>query len=112
LFVIRPGEAAGPYETGVGRDRRARLLAAGKTTMEDYPGISSAAIRVARCINAAAFGRRCIFCWVQPSREYPHRYGSFYGPEEVVERLEEESCDPYDTTLLRLGEAGWPLDGR
>lgn len=30
---------------------------------------------------------RCIFCWVDFSREYPHLYGEFYSPEEVFQKL-------------------------
>lgn len=30
---------------------------------------------------------RCIFCWVDFSRDYPETYGEFYTPEQVVEKL-------------------------
>lgn len=30
---------------------------------------------------------RCIFCWVDLSREFPESYGKFYSPEEVCEKL-------------------------
>jgi uncharacterized Fe-S cluster-containing radical SAM superfamily protein len=30
---------------------------------------------------------RCVFCWVDLSRDYPDRYGRFYTPDEVAERL-------------------------
>lgn len=30
---------------------------------------------------------RCVFCWVSLSRDYPDRYGRFYTPDEVAERL-------------------------
>lgn len=30
---------------------------------------------------------RCIFCWVELSREFPQRYGEFFSPEEVFEKL-------------------------
>jgi uncharacterized Fe-S cluster-containing radical SAM superfamily protein len=30
---------------------------------------------------------RCIFCWVDLSRDFPDRYGDFYSPEEVAHRL-------------------------
>lgn len=36
---------------------------------------------------------RCIFCWVDFSREYK-------------DFLEEETCDPYPHTIFRLQEAG------
>ncbi len=32
---------------------------------------------------------RCIFCWVDFSREYPEKYGRFYTPEQAFRRLEE-----------------------
>jgi uncharacterized Fe-S cluster-containing radical SAM superfamily protein len=30
---------------------------------------------------------RCVFCWVDLSRDFPDRYGRFYTPDEVAERL-------------------------
>jgi uncharacterized Fe-S cluster-containing radical SAM superfamily protein len=30
---------------------------------------------------------RCIFCWVDFSRDFPDKYGQFYSPEEVAHRL-------------------------
>jgi uncharacterized Fe-S cluster-containing radical SAM superfamily protein len=30
---------------------------------------------------------RCVFCWVSPSRDFPDRYGRFYPPDQVAERL-------------------------
>jgi len=30
---------------------------------------------------------RCIFCWVDFSRDFPDKYGRFYSPEEVAHRL-------------------------
>lgn len=30
---------------------------------------------------------RCIFCWVDFSRDFPDKYGDFYSPEEVAHRL-------------------------
>jgi len=32
---------------------------------------------------------RCIFCWVSWGRDYPERFGQFYSPEEVFNRLSE-----------------------
>ncbi|MEW6684700.1 MAG: radical SAM protein [Candidatus Edwardsbacteria bacterium] len=34
---------------------------------------------------------RCIFCWVDFSREFPEDYGEFYSPEEVFKRLTENA---------------------
>jgi len=30
---------------------------------------------------------RCVFCWVSFSRDFPYKYGEFYTPEEVFEKL-------------------------
>jgi uncharacterized Fe-S cluster-containing radical SAM superfamily protein len=30
---------------------------------------------------------RCVFCWVNPSRDFPDRYGRFYTSDQVAERL-------------------------
>ncbi len=30
---------------------------------------------------------RCVFCWVNMSRDFPDRHGRFYSPEEVAKRL-------------------------
>jgi uncharacterized Fe-S cluster-containing radical SAM superfamily protein len=30
---------------------------------------------------------RCVFCWVNLSRDFPDRYGQFYTPDQVAERL-------------------------
>jgi len=30
---------------------------------------------------------RCVFCWVSFSRDFPQKYGEFFTPEEVFERL-------------------------
>jgi len=30
---------------------------------------------------------RCVFCWVDWSRDYPERFGKFYSPEEVFQNL-------------------------
>ncbi len=49
--------------------------------------------RVVRFYKGAATGfvvgcnLRCFFCWSDPSRDYPERYGSFYTPSQVVENL-------------------------
>jgi uncharacterized Fe-S cluster-containing radical SAM superfamily protein len=34
---------------------------------------------------------RCVFCWVQLSREYPERYGRLYGPDEAAAALLEHA---------------------
>ncbi len=30
---------------------------------------------------------RCVFCWVDWSRDFPERFGQFYSPSEVLKRL-------------------------
>ncbi len=30
---------------------------------------------------------RCVFCWVSFSRDFPHKYGEFFSPEEAFENL-------------------------
>jgi len=32
---------------------------------------------------------RCVFCWVSWGRDYPERFGQFYSPREVFNRLSE-----------------------
>jgi len=44
-----------------------------------YGGISTGYI-VGCCL-------RCVFCWVDFSRDYPEKFGSFYAPEDAFERL-------------------------
>jgi len=44
-----------------------------------YGGISTAYL-VGCCL-------RCVFCWVNMSRDFPDRYGRFYTPDQVAERL-------------------------
>jgi uncharacterized Fe-S cluster-containing radical SAM superfamily protein len=44
-----------------------------------YGGISTA-YTVGCCL-------RCIFCWVDFSRDFPDQYGAFYSPDEVARRL-------------------------
>jgi len=34
---------------------------------------------------------RCAFCWINPSRDTPERYGTFYSPQQVYEKLREVS---------------------
>ncbi len=47
---------------------------------------------------------RCVFCWVDWSRDFPERYGEFYSPEEAFERLS-EAARSYGTTKLRISGA-------
>ena len=47
---------------------------------------------------------RCIFCWVDLSREYPERYGKFYSPEEAFDKLS-KAAEKYGTTKLRISGA-------
>jgi len=47
---------------------------------------------------------RCIFCWVDLSREYPERYGKFYPPEEAFYELS-KTAKKYGTAKLRISGA-------
>jgi uncharacterized Fe-S cluster-containing radical SAM superfamily protein len=47
---------------------------------------------------------RCLFCWVDWSRDFPERYGRFYSPEEAFRRLS-KAADEYGTNKLRLSGA-------
>ena len=47
---------------------------------------------------------RCVFCWVDRSRDFPERYGEFYSPEEAFERLS-EAARGYGTKKLRISGA-------
>jgi uncharacterized Fe-S cluster-containing radical SAM superfamily protein len=47
---------------------------------------------------------RCVFCWVDWSRDFPERYGEFYSPERAFERLS-EAARSYGTTRLRISGA-------
>lgn len=49
-------------------------------TVGVYKGISTA-YTVGCCL-------RCIFCWVDLSRDYPEKYGRFCSPDEVFEQLD------------------------
>lgn len=43
---------------------------------------------------------RCNFCWINPSRDYPEDYGSFYSPEEVHNKLIEISSNEYGRAIM------------
>lgn len=53
-----------------------------------YTGVSVAGV-YGGIVTAYAVGcsLRCIFCWVDDSREYPARRGQFYSPEALVDSL-------------------------
>ncbi len=36
---------------------------------------------------------RCVFCWVDWSRDWPERYGKFYSPREVYNKLRQVMAD-------------------
>jgi uncharacterized Fe-S cluster-containing radical SAM superfamily protein len=50
----------------------------------DADGGLSTAYMVGCCL-------RCVFCWADPSRDYPELHGSLYTPDEVVNRLVENA---------------------
>ncbi len=47
---------------------------------------------------------RCVFCWVDLSREYPERYGKFYSPAEAFRELS-GAAKRYRTEKLRISGA-------
>lgn len=47
---------------------------------------------------------RCIFCWVDWSRDFPEERGDFYSPSEVFQRLD-EAARLYHTRKLRISGA-------
>jgi len=65
-----------------------------------------------RAANAYAVGccLRCIFCSVERSRDFPERYGVFYTPKDVVERLLRLAKDR-DADKLKI-QGGEPTIGK
>lgn len=47
---------------------------------------------------------RCIFCWIDWSREYPERFGDFHSPEEAFKKLS-EAAHYYGVRKLRISGA-------
>lgn len=47
---------------------------------------------------------RCVFCWVSWGRDYPERFGQFYSPEDVFNRLR-EAAHKYKVNRLRISGA-------
>jgi len=47
---------------------------------------------------------RCVFCWVSWGRDYPERFGQFYSPEEVFNRLK-EAAHKHKVSKLRISGA-------
>ncbi|MFQ6075498.1 MAG: radical SAM protein [Candidatus Bathyarchaeia archaeon] len=47
---------------------------------------------------------RCVFCWVDWSRDFPERHGRFYSGEEAFERLE-DAAHRYGVRKLRISGA-------
>lgn len=43
---------------------------------------------------------RCCFCWINPSRDNPEKYGEFYSPQEVYDKLIEVSSNQYGRAML------------
>ena len=53
---------------------------------------------------------RCVFCWVGLGREFPHKYGDFYSPEEAFQKLR-KAAKRYGTQKGRISGAE-PTIGR
>lgn len=47
---------------------------------------------------------RCIFCWVDPSRDFPEQYGEFYSPDEAFENIR-EAAHKFKVHKLRISGA-------
>lgn len=47
---------------------------------------------------------RCVFCWVDWSRDFPERFGKFYSPEEVFLKLE-QAARKSNVNKLRISGA-------
>jgi uncharacterized Fe-S cluster-containing radical SAM superfamily protein len=47
---------------------------------------------------------RCVFCWVDWSRDFPERYGQLYSPEEVFRRLR-DTAHQFNVRKLRISGA-------
>jgi len=47
---------------------------------------------------------RCVFCWVSWGRDYPERFGQFYSPKEVFNRLR-KAAHKYKVKKLRISGA-------
>lgn len=47
---------------------------------------------------------RCVFCWVDWSRDYPHQFGSFYSPQNAFEKLK-AVAHKYGVKKLRISGA-------
>jgi len=47
---------------------------------------------------------RCVFCWVSWGRDYPERFGQFYSPEAVFNRLK-EAAHKHKVNQLRISGA-------
>jgi uncharacterized Fe-S cluster-containing radical SAM superfamily protein len=47
---------------------------------------------------------RCVFCWVDWSRDFPEKFGKFYSPTEAFEKLS-EAAHRYGVQKLRVSGA-------
>jgi uncharacterized Fe-S cluster-containing radical SAM superfamily protein len=47
---------------------------------------------------------RCVFCWVDWSRDFPERYGQLHSPEEAFRRLR-ETAHQFNVRKLRISGA-------
>jgi uncharacterized Fe-S cluster-containing radical SAM superfamily protein len=47
---------------------------------------------------------RCIFCWVDPSRDFPEKFGNFYSPEEAFSRIS-HAAHKFGVHKLRISGA-------
>ncbi|UCD20795.1 MAG: radical SAM protein [archaeon] len=43
---------------------------------------------------------RCVFCWINPSRDDPTKYGTFHTPQQVYDKLVEVSSNEFGRLML------------
>lgn len=53
---------------------------------------------------------RCVFCWVDWSRDFPEKYGEFYSPEDAYKRMK-KAAEEYGSKKVRISN-GEPTLGR
>jgi len=86
-FITPLSEAFDPLE--LARETEKIVTRDGPEGLErKYVGIYSAPVyRGIATGYAAGCCLRCIYCWSNWSRDFPEKFGSFYSPQEVAERL-------------------------
>jgi len=86
-FLRRGFKPFDPLE--LARETEKIVTRKGKEGLErKYVGIYSAPVyRGIATGYAAGCCLRCIYCWSNWSRDYPEKFGKFYSPKELSQRL-------------------------